>query len=440
MNNRSPQVFIFAFFIFLLSSGCLNPRLVAISLPSNENKTSAIFNWADCAAMAQKNHPELLAGREVVKQAQAAWLGSFQGFLPDASSIFSRTRKQTDNANETDSFSFITNVSEEWFSGFGNTADVLKARRNYRAEKFNYADLQSRVALDVRTAFVKLLHAQELVILRRSIAERRKINQDIVRLRYEAGREHRGSLKHAEAIYNEALFDVREAERSILIERNALLRELGGRYGLEAAASGDLLLMILPPSPAEPAFSEIVEKIPSVMRRKELKEAAGAGVIKEQSDFWPSVTGSASLTDLGNTGNLDSRTWNAGVSMNIPIFSGGEQLAGLVSARSGAREAFYTLKDIRDTAFADLIKKWTDFTSAIELVDVRKKFLEATTERAEISSVQYQDGLVSFEDWDRIEQELVDSRISLLSAERDAILAEADWLRSEGLSFGAYRV
>ncbi len=399
----------------------------------------AILNWADSIAMARKDHPELLAGREAVKQAQAALAGSFEGFLPDASSTFSRTRRQVDSANETDSFSFVTNISEEWFSGFDNTADVLQARRNYRAEKFNYADLESRIAFELRQAFVRLLHAQELVVLRRSIAERRKMNQDIVRLRYEAGREHRGSLKRAEAIYNEALFDVRQAERSIVIERNAFLRELGGRYGTETAASGDLLLMIPPLPIAEPAFTEIAEKIPSVLRRKELKESAGAGVIKEQSDFWPSVTGSASLADSGNTTKMNSRTWDMGLSVDIPIFNGGAELSDLVSARSDHREAFYTLKDVRDTAFANLIEKWTDLTGALEFVDVRKKFLEAAVDRAEITTIQYQDGLVSFEDWDRIEEELVTSRISLLNAERDAVLAEADWLRSQGLSFDAYR-
>ncbi|MBI4430656.1 MAG: TolC family protein [Candidatus Omnitrophica bacterium] len=422
---------------FIMLTGCL--RLEPVSLLTEEGKLPAILNWSECAAFSEKDHPELLAAREAVKQARAAWMQSFEGFLPDASAEFERTRRQVDDAKATNSFSFATSVSEEWFSGFENTAEVLRARRNFRAEKFNYDDIESRIALETRQAFVRLLHAQELAVLRNFIAERRKLNEEIVRLRYEGGREHRGSLKRAEAIYNEAMFDVREAERSIITERNALARELGGRYEMEPAVSGDLEIMISSAPESRPDFAALAEIIPSVLRRRELKDAAGANVIAEQSDFWPTVTGSASYANSGRTPDMNTRTWDAGFSINFPIFSGGEELAGLYSARSDQREAFYTLKDVRDSAYADLIEKWTEFLNAVEFVEVRKKFLGASVERAEISSIQYQDGLVSFKDWDDIEQELVNSRIALLNALRDAVLAEADWLRSQGLSFDAYR-
>ena len=69
MSSSSTRILFFVFLTFLLASGCLSPKLAPISLPSEEHKTFAILNWADCVALAEKDHPELLAGQEAVRQA-----------------------------------------------------------------------------------------------------------------------------------------------------------------------------------------------------------------------------------------------------------------------------------------------------------------------------------------------------------------------------------
>src|SRR3989338_5924869 len=87
---------LFTVLIFLLGSGCL--RLEPIPFPQGEGTLSAILSWPDCVSIAEKEHPELLAAREAVKQARTDWIQSFEGFLPDASSTFKRTRQQVDDA------------------------------------------------------------------------------------------------------------------------------------------------------------------------------------------------------------------------------------------------------------------------------------------------------------------------------------------------------
>lgn len=442
MSSEPCKKIIFFIFIGFISlfAGCQNLVLERINTsPQDSDNNPAILNWAECAELAQKEHPKLKVAQETLRQAQLDWRKAFASFLPDASGSFDRKRRKAGSADPDDLMTLSLTASEEWFSGFGNAGELLRARRAYKAQNFSYMDTQSDVASNLRSAYINLMHAQELVVLRKMIAERRKVNRDIVRLRYDAGREHRGSLKRAEAIYNEAEFDVREAERQIVIQRNKLARELGGQFENTLAVSGELELMIPSKPLAEPNFSDLVEKVPAVEEQKELSDAAGATVIKEQAAFWPTVTGSTNYSRTGRNVLMDSESWDFGFRVNAPLFSGGENLNNFISARSGHREAFYNLKDKRNSAYTDLVEKWLGLISAIEEVEVRKKFVEASTERAEISSLQYQDGLSSFVDWDSIEQELVSSRISLLNIQRDASLAEANWMRSQGLSFDAYR-
>lgn len=437
------KISLYTFFVWtslIVHAGCQRFVLEDLSSAERESKDRfAVLAWAECVEFTKRDHPDLKAAEEVRSQAKLQWQRALEGFLPRVSGSFDRKRKKTGSEGPIDQLTLAVSGSEEWFSGFENSGEILRAKRTYKAETHNFRDVESAVAFSLRSAFVGLLHAQELVLLRRSITERRKLNGDIVRLRYEAGREHRGSLKRAEAIYDEAEFDVREAERKIRVEQAGLGRELGGRYDITLAVSGQLALMIPAKPVAEPDITALAENVPSVERRKALLDASGASVIKEQAAFWPTVAGSMNYSRTGKNYLMDTESWDAGFKVNVPFFSGGENWADVRSARSDQREAHFVLRDTRDNAYTDLIEKWTSLIGALENVDVRHKFLEAATERVEITRIQYQDGLVSFVDWDSVEQELVNSRISLLNAERDAITAEADWIRSQGLSFDAYR-
>ncbi|HQN50017.1 MAG TPA: TolC family protein, partial [Phenylobacterium sp.] len=65
------------------------------------------------------------------------------------------------------------------------------------------------VRLELRTAFVRLIKAQESVDISKQIIEIRKKNYNLVKMRYQAGREHKGSLMSAEANLEQARFNLR---------------------------------------------------------------------------------------------------------------------------------------------------------------------------------------------------------------------------------------
>ena len=75
---------------------------------------------------------------------------------------------------------------------------------------------------------------------------------------------------------------------------------------------------------------------------------------------------------------------------------------------------------------------WKDLQDAMTNVTVQKKFQDATEERAKIAGVQYESGLISFNDWIIIENSLVISRKTHLRARADMLLAEANWIQAIG--------
>jgi outer membrane protein TolC len=58
---------------------------------------------------------------------------------------------------------------------------------------------------------------------------------------------------------------------------------------------------------------------------------------------------------------------------------------------------------------------------------VDEDFLKAANARAEIARSKYSNGLMSFEDWDIIENDLINRQKAVLQSRRDRVTAEAAW-------------
>ena len=64
-----------------------------------------------------------------------------------------------------------------------------------------------------------------------------------------------------------------------------------------------------------------------------------------------------------------------------------------------------------------------------------KQFVEALRLRAEIGRAKYENGLMSFDDWYGIENELVDREKNLLKSQRERVAAEANYQLLLGQGF-----
>ena len=80
----------------------------------------------------------------------------------------------------------------------------------------------------------------------------------------------------------------------------------------------------------------------------------------------------------------------------------------------------------------NLAQAWNDLQNAQDTLLVSQKFLEANEERARIASAQYTSGLIDFNAWSIIEDNLVSTRKQMLNASSSLWLAEASWIKAQG--------
>ena len=396
------------------------------------------ITWKECVRKAKDRHPDLISAAEKIKQTKADKDITVGAALPQVTAEAESKRARTaTRKSEYNTHSYGISGTQLIFDGFQTFADVGSAHKAIRAEMYDYAVTSSNIRLNLKTAFASLLQSQELINITESIAKRRKQNLELVKLRHEAGREHRGSLLTAEANLAQAEFEVAQAKRNLILAQRELLKELGQKTFADISADGNFNIKII--DSKKPDMEYLAGNTPFLKALIEKKEAARYDHQSAQSDFFPKVYLNASYSDTAT--DIDwpyekiknsEKAWAGSISASLPLFEGGARIAELSKTRSQWRQAKADEQSGRDSVLVVLEETWKDFQDAIEEVSVKKKFLEANEERAKISSAQYEIGMVSFDDWVIIEDNLVTSRKDYLKAQENMLVDEAYWIQAIG--------
>ncbi len=406
-------------FILLLSL-CLTTRVMA----------EETLTWEDCVREALKNNPDLISGKEQVKQAEADKDITSSAMLPQVTSEVSGTRSKTESQPETDTYSYRVTGNQLLFDGFKTSSDKGAASETVTAQRYNYDVRSSNIRLNLRKAFTSFLRAQELISLTEEIAKRRKQNVELVQLRYEAGREHRGALLTAEADLAEAAFEVAQAKRNLSVAHRELSKELGRKELLPVTVEGTFDITEV--NRERPDFDSLADTTPFLKELIAQKEATRLGLKSAKAEFFPQVYLNASFGETASDWPPRDNEWSAGLRLSFPIFEGGSRIARVAKAKSQLKQLQADERSGRDGVILTLEETWKTLQDAIDSVSVRKKFLEAARERAKIASAQYATGLITFDDWIIIENNLVIAKKVHLNTQANLLVAEANWFQAQG--------
>ena len=396
---------------------------------------TAPLSWDDCAKAAYANNPALLGARFRLDAARARRNSVLGGFLPRVSAGMSADDSGLGAAPDVrdinlSPWSARVTVSQSLFSGFSTLSEAFRAAASVRQERARLRAESADARARLRSAFVGLLHAQENVGLLERIAKRRKDNAELVRLRYDAGREDKGSALRVGADAQAAAFDVARSRRALSLSRRRLAAETGLGDGLsELSVKGD---WALPAPPISPDFARLVPAVPAAEQAAAALDSARASFAGSFSPFLPSADASAGISGNGPDWPPTDRGWSAGLSFSWNLFNGARDTSGAMAARADRRAAEENLDGTRRGTRVTLEDRWNAYADAYESVAIQKQYLEASTARSEIGRAQYANGLLSFTQWDLIESEMVNSERGYLNARREALLAESAWLNALG--------
>jgi outer membrane protein TolC len=405
--------------------------------------SAAALKWEDVVVEAKRGNPDLLQADEALRQAELSELSAKAQFLPRASLNASTSEGSAyhpqegwlgslDSAQGGANFNLGLSSSLNLFSGFSDFAALRAAIARRQAATATRAEARANVAFSLRQAFSQLIYAEAQITLSDVLAARAKENGDMVALRYDAGAENKGSALQAKSLASQARFDAERARRQLRSASLSLSRLLGRGAEVDLRAEGSLAV---PESPPEPDFGQLISKVPAVLKAKYQAEQANAAKFGAYSPFLPSINASASINRSEDAWVPQNGSWNAGLSLSLPFFSGFSDTLALRQAASTERVAKSSASEALLQARLDLENAWTALVDAVATVELRAESVEAFEARAEIGRAQYAQGLMSFENWDQIESQLSNSRRQALSSHLDAVVSKAAWDKAQGKDF-----
>jgi outer membrane protein TolC len=389
-----------------------------------------VLTFEQCVQQAARQNAELQAARANADAAQSRVRAARSGYYPQLSAEAASADSSGSSAFAGPSHSTGVAATQNLFAGFRDEAGVEQAGANERSAQADLATARAKISRDLKAAFAGLVAAQDSVVLAEQIERRLTENLRLVQLRFEGGRENKGSFLLTKATLQQAQLESLQARQAVASAQAQLARVLTHRDGIDLRAQGEVPVSAPPPAPD---FLALAERVPSYRKAQAQEEAARAEVRLARAGFYPSLDLNASAAREGEDFPPQDNRRTVGLSLTVPLFSGGRDYYGTEAAASNLVATSNTKVDVERSALVQLKQTHAAFVEAVERLKVDEAFLEAAITRADIARSKYAQGLMSFEDWDRIENDLIVRQKGVLFSRRDRVTAEAAWEQAQGV-------
>jgi outer membrane protein len=405
-----------------------------------------ILSWEDCVHEAAEHNPDILAAQQTVQKSQALVKASRSDYFPtltgaagynasantSTSAAFNTNPTLNVNTANRRSLELGVSLNQNLFEGFKTQSSVQKSRSTLDGDLANLDVVKSQVSLDLKTAFARLLFNQGQLEVARKIVQRRTENVRVVELRFEVGRENKGSVLRNQSLLEQAQYDLAQTERALRVAQRDLAKALGRDYmgNFEALRVQGTFQTHFPEKP--PDFASLVPENPNHRKAVAQLNGAKADVRFNKGNYYPSIDASASVARDLLQSSSGQRLWSAGVNLSYPFRTGLGDINQVKAARSNWFQFENNLSSGDNQIAFRLKQAYSDFRDAVENIRVQEGFLKSSEVRAEIGRSQYANGLISYQDWDIVENDLINNQKTILQSMRDALIAEANWENAQG--------
>jgi outer membrane protein len=424
-------------FASLLACHLAAPSIVPLRAAEG---TTAALTLEECLKIGAEQHPAhaaaqagVAAATEAVGEAQAPFYPQVdvsagyhrwqrRAFLPSGLTLPGRAMPEI--IGPLDDWNGALSSRVLLFDSGERRAGVDGARARRAGAEAEASAIRADVRLNVQTAFYSLAAAGDMQAVAAKNLERTEAHQ-----RLASARQAAGAVPMADVLRTVA--EVANA-RLQLITATSRRRIATGRLNTAMGRPAETPLTISPPAqdptpPTNADFDLLLQR--ALARRPELAsgekraEAARAGVTAARAASAPKIRADGALGWRDTVLLPDTREWQAGVSIELPLFDAGSRARRLARSKSELTREEATLAgrrlQIRDevwTAYAELDRTWASIAASETSVRANEESLRVTRERYERGAAVITDLLDTQTALARAEGSLAEARWSCLAA------------------------
>jgi TolC family type I secretion outer membrane protein len=394
----------------------------------------------EALADAYVGNPTLQAARAAVRTTDENVPQALAGWRPTIS-LNATTGVQNSRSTPTGEQSLVprsysADISQSVYAGGGTVASTKQAESNVQQARSQLTVVEQTVLFDGVSAFLDVLRDQATVQLTKNneVVLRRQL--EATRDRFEVGEVTRTDVAQAEARLSRTTADRVVAEGDLGVSR-ASYRQV---FGIMPST-----LQAAPPLPVLPATEAEVLAIsdaenPSIAVAIHNENAARHAVEVAEADLLPTVdlAGQVSRSDETSFEDISNRSDSINAIVSVPLYQAGavhsqiRQAKELLNERRIAVEQ--TRRDVTEAASA----AWERLTTTRSQIVARSDEIRANTIALEGVRQEAEVGSRTTLDVLDAEQELLNSSVSLVVAERDEYVAGYFLLAAVGRLTASY--
>jgi outer membrane protein len=409
---------------------------LALASVTTSTASARALSWSESLKLALENNTELKAAGDAFRSTEDQEGVARGGFLPTVSGSLTGTRSGTAGSLDYgtapgNQFSATLKGGENLFSGLYDHGNLVRAKANTRAALAVLQIARAKMSFDLKSAYEGLRFAQNARSLSLEIVKRRESNLGLVQLRFNSGRENKGTVLLSKAYLADAKYGALQADHSTSAARATLARVVGLDDTDETLNASEEVPTHEPP--AAPDFRKVATVTPDHIQAAAQEDAAEAAVTVARAGFFPTLdlSGTYGRRDTVFFPNGPDR-WSLGLTLTIPIFNGGKDYYSTKGVNATYAGSIENRVGVDRGLLVSLRQAFHGYIEAVAKADVDASYRDAAQLRAEIARTQYNNGLVSFADWDLIENDLIAREKAYLQSSRERVTAEATWEQAQG--------
>jgi outer membrane protein len=415
----------------------LNPptgRAIAIAVGlslASVAPAGAAETLAEALAAAYANNPTLNAQRAALRATDEGVPQALAGFRPSVSAGASAGVNSTDGVTRYPRTVSIT-VEQPIFLGHRTTNGVKIAETAVLAGREALRNTEQNTLLAAAEAFMGVVQAQAILNLRREnlefLAEQVRAAED--RLNVGEGTRTDVAQTKARQSAGQAAFNVAAAQLNTAI---ATYQQVIGHQprSLGAARPVDSMLS----QSLNGALADAMTSHPAILAAGYNIDIAEFNVKVTEGELLPSVTVAGSLShgvDMGGPLGSTSNSASLVGRLSVPIYSGGSTSAKVRQGKEVLGQRRIELDAARDQVRQAVISAWGGLDAARAMI--RAAEAQVAAEQLVLSGVieERRVGQRTTLDVLNAQQELLNARVSLVSAQHDRVIASYALLAAVG--------
>jgi len=406
---------------------------IVSTLASSSLSQATELTWQESVSLVQKNNPQLISSAKDFDSVKALENTSYAGFLPKLSASLGENQSAGDSFAFTRSYSAQINLTQNIFSGF---ADLNRKSLNAANTDVAWSTLQialAEVSSELKQAYESVLFAQSFKKLTSDIINRRKENLKNVQLRFQSGRENKGSVLLSESYVEQAIYDELSAAHQESTSKESLKRILGLSQSEEIVLRENDSAFLVSQSIDNPNFQKLAGENPSYLSAQAQVQTSHYSYEISKAQFLPSLDLVGSYGKYDSVFFPDQKKWNVGLTLSIPLFDGAKDYFASKANYLKYESSDIVAKDKFHQISLNLKSAYYDYLESVQKEKVDESFNKAALVRAEIARSKYKNGLMSFDDWDLVENDLIQRQKSLLTSKKDRVFKFASWEQIQGV-------